>query len=161
MLQIEELTLAYSNEKATKKLLKYEEVVDEFNRYIYSNEPPAISTEISKTIEEIELERIAYFVKEYILMRMDKIRHHFFLDLSLMSESEKTFYIEYLECCKRTGIYVDQPSKEIEIVGFVANKTLDGVKIDGELVEITKGDFFVASFDDVETCLNEGAIHLV
>ena len=177
MLNIENLLQAYSNEKSTKKLLKYDKIVDDFNREIsiqqiaetdsetFNNETNVelsskISTELSKTIKEIELERIKYFVKEYILLRLDKIRNNFFLDSNQLSFSEQSFYKEYLEIAKKNGIYVEEPSKEIEIVGFIANRTLEGVKIDVEIVEIYKGDFFVASFDDIEGCLIKGDIHL-
>ena len=51
--------------------------------------------------------------------------------------------------------------EDIEIVGFMANKKLESVRIDGEIIEIYKGDFFVGSFDDIEEHLNENSVRLI
>ena len=78
-----------------------------------------------------------------------------------MSESEQIFYERYLEICKQHKIYVEQPSSELEIVGFKARRELEGVKIDDEIVKIYNGDFFVANFNDIENFLIDGSIYLV
>jgi GINS complex subunit 4 len=163
MLDFERLLNAYNNEKSTRKLLKYNSIIDEFNLRIQYSISKQASSEISKTIEEIEIERIKYFIKEYILTRMDKLRSNFFLNIELMSENERRFYIKYLDLCKQRNILVDQnqPSNDIEIVGFRAKRELDGVKIDDEIIKISNDDFFVANFYDIENFIEDGSISLL
>lgn len=163
MLDFEKLLNAYNNEKSTRKLLKYNTIIDEFNLRIQYSASKQASSEISKTIEEIEIERIKYFIKEYILTRMDKLRSNFFLNTELMSENERRFYIKYLELCKQRNIFVDQnqPSNDIEIVGFRAKRELDGVKIDDEIIKIYNDDFFVANFYDIQNFIEDGSISLL
>lgn len=161
MLDLENLIRVYNNEKSTKKLLKYDPIVDEFNLRISQSDNKSVSSEISRAIEEIEIERIKYFIKEYILTRIDKLRQDFFLDVEMMSESEKLYYSQYLELCKQSNIYVDQQSKDVEIIGFVAKRELDGVKIDDEIVKIYNGDFFVANYEDIEAYIPDGSVQLV
>jgi GINS complex subunit 4 len=161
MLNVARLIQAYSNEKSTKKLLKYDQIVDEFNLEISTNQIVTGNDNLVETIKEVEMERLKYFVKEYVLIRLDKMRSNFFLDVNLMNHSEREFYEKYIEIARKNTIYEDEPSKDIEIVGFMANKKLESVRIDGEIIEIYKGDFFVGSFDDIEEHLNENSVRLI
>lgn len=164
MIPIDDLIAAYTNEKATKKLLKYEHVVDEFNKAVAdacSAQSSKDHSQVTQMVQEIEVGRIRYFVKEYIMCRFDKIRRNLFLDSCLMSPREKTFYARYLEIMKQNGVYTDSPSRDFEFVGFISRRNLESVRIDNEVVEIFRGDFFVANLDDVAEYLREGAISLV
>jgi GINS complex subunit 4 len=162
MLDLEQLIQAYTNEKATKKLLLYDEIVDRFNFILKSTELNAENnTNLLTTLEEIELERIKYFVKEYILTRLEKIRNNIFLDERLMSIGERRFFEKYKEILTNTSIYANKPSKEYEIVGFIVRKAVDNVIIDGQMVKLSPGDFFVANYDDIIDHLNDGSIVLV
>lgn len=159
MPNIEKLIQAYINEKSTSKLLHYESVVDDFNTLLryHRNES---ENKITQTIEEIERERIGYFIKEYILVRFEKIKSNFFLDRNLMSLNEKKFFDSYIEIMKKSEIYVDSPSNDIDIVGFIAQEKIDGIKIDDQIVEVFAGDFFVGNYDDVKNYIKDGSVFL-
>lgn len=162
MSSLERLIQAYTNEKATVKLLPYNGVANEFNLILKEREIDCgSSVSLSSTFEEIELERIKYFVKEYVLTRLDKICADFFIDQSLMGKEERKFAEKYKEMMIRASVYVDKPSKEHEIVGFIAQRNLEAVKIDGQIVEILSGDFFVASYDDIASYIWDGSVVLV
>ncbi|KAM0679823.1 hypothetical protein GINT2_001995 [Glugoides intestinalis] len=161
MLEMEKLISAYSNEKATSILLDYNSIVDEFNRTVSMCKLESNVADILSTIKEIERERIKYFIKEYILIRLDKIRKNLFADLNCMSHAERTFAQEYQEMMRKAEIYADFPSKDIEVVGFIAQKNLESVKIDNQAVEIFAGDFFVAFYDDVVNYIKNGYVLLV
>lgn len=161
MLRIEKLIQAYSNEKATTKILQYEDVVEEFNTHLLEKQNEPSASDISSTIREIERERIKYFVKEYILTRLNKIRENLFIDQDLLSQAERRFAEKYREMLIRSAVYTDQASREIEIVGFIAQKNLESVKIDNQIVEIFSGDFFVANYDDIELFIKDGSVKLV
>lgn len=159
MLSLEKLIQVYTNEKATFKLLQYNRIVDDFNEVLKHHIPN--SNSLLNTFEEIELERIKYFVKEYILTRLDKIRDNLFVDDKLMSYEERLFKNQYKEMLINANIFADKPSKEYEIVGFIAQKKLEAVKIDGQIVEILPGDFFVANFDEIINYLEDDSAVLV
>ncbi|ELA42408.1 uncharacterized protein VICG_00507 [Vittaforma corneae ATCC 50505] len=162
MLSLERLIQAYTNEKATEKLLPYDRIADEFNFIIKSHGNRNDSgTSLSNTFEEIEQERIKYFVKEYILTRLDKIRANFFIIQELMSKEERIFAEKYKEMMIIASVYVDKPSKVFEVVGFIAQRNLEAVRIDGHVVEILLGDFFVASYDDIASYIKDGSVALV
>lgn len=161
MLRIQKLIEAYKNEKATTKILQYEGIVEEFNSYLIEKQNEPSTLDISNTIREIERERIKYFVKEYVLTRLNKIRENLFIDKSLLSESEREFSDRYKEMLVKSGVYTDQQSKEVEIVAFIAQKNLESVKIDDQVVEIFAGDFFVANYQDIEPFIKDGSVKLV
>lgn len=163
MLVIEKLILAYTNEKCTITLLPYNTIVDDFNRIVMGK------TRISKNlsdIEELELQRIKYFIKEYILCRFDKITKNYYLDINLMSDSEKIFYVKFLELHKKFEVYQENQNdsesiRENEFVGFIANRNIPDVKIDKEVVEVFEGDVFIASLEDVYSYLLDNSISLI
>lgn len=161
MLEIEKLITAYSNEKATSILLDYNEIVDEFNIAVSACNFESNAADILSTIKEIERERIKYFVKEYILTRLDKIRKNLFADTNCMSQAERSFAQEYREMMRKAEIYTEFTSREVEVVGFIAQKNLEAVKIDNQAVEIFAGDFFVAFYDDIESYVKNGYVLLV
>ncbi len=139
MIDIEKLINIYTNEKSTKLLLPYNNIIEEFNDYLkqyilaqQNSEDP----QIIKAIKEIEIERVGYFIKEYIQCRFDKIKKNLYLDTSFMSKGEQIFYKKFLELIKKKGIYQENEPSMVENVGFVANKNIDSVKIDDDVVKI-------------------------
>jgi len=164
MLDINRLINAYTNEKSTKILLQYDTIVDDFNAslkdYILLLKSSSETSSLIHAIQEIEVERVGYFIKEYIQCRYDKIRSNLYLNTNLMSAKEQTFYEKYIELIKCNGTYQENVHSENGFVGFVANKNLDAVKIDDMVVKIYKGDFFVTKYEDVAELLKENAIYL-
>lgn len=163
MFQLEKLIDSYINEKSTKTLLPYDNIVDDFN-LILKNTPLPLDDDTHKMLAEIEIERISYFIKEYILCRFEKIRGNFYLETDLMSEGEKSFYLDYINLIKQEGVYkeiVEEQQKPTEFVGFIANRNMTSVKIDNDIIEIVEGDFFIADLQDVYYLLLDKSISLV
>lgn len=160
---IEQLIVVYTNEKSTSSLLPYNDIADEFN-LILSNRLATVKNTIE--IEELEIERIKYFIKEYILCRFDKICNNLYHDLALMSEDEKAFYLGYIQLQKKFDVYQEnvetaETINKNEFVGFIANRNIQAVKIDKEIVEIFEGDVFIASLVDVYSYLLDNSITLI
>lgn len=152
----------YMNEKGTERLLKYDSLADEFNQILQNTGPASEDTpKVVRTMQEIDQERVKYFVKEYIMCRFDKIRKNFYLDPSLMSQKEQVFYAKFLDLMRRTDLYFDTIAGDgHEFVGFIANTNLKSVRIDTEVVDILEGDFFIANYDDISEHLVNGSVSL-
>lgn len=162
MHSIEKLITAYTNEKATAILLPYDTIVDDFNstlRALPAN--TADESSLLATFKEIETERIRYFTKEYILVRLDKIRHNLFVDTELMSVDERLFAQKYRDLMVKYTVYTERADDQKAVVGFIAQRKIEGVKIDDQVVEIHPGDFFIASYDEVIHYIKDGSITLV
>lgn len=149
MKRLDDLIVAYTNEKATKRLLPYNSVVDHLSESAKAFGEDTKELLIIRELRELELERIKYFAKEYLLTRLDKLKSSIFLDKGLMSAKEAAYYEGYLSLLGKHGVLSDKESPNYEYVGFHCLKSLDYVKIDNEVSEIFEGDFFVASIDDV------------
>lgn len=159
---MDKLVQAYTNEKATTILLKYETIIDEFNAIIKDHVlDDGSNSNLLNTFEEIEMERIKYFIKEYILTRLDKIRGNFFIEKALMSPKERVFAEKYKAMMMKMSIYAEVPSKEIEVVGFIAQRKIKAMKIDEQIVEVFIGDFFVANYNDISSYVEDGSVVLV
>lgn len=159
---LEKLIVLYCNEKATKTLLPYNNLVDQFNNKILLKSSTESIHRIKSMIEEIESERIKYFIKEYILCRFDKITKNLYIDTDLLSPSESIFYNDYKNLIKSHDIYKENgiETSRNEFVGFIANRDIPGVKIDGEIIEIFEGDFFIAKLNEIEFYLADNSVSL-
>ncbi|KAG5859266.1 GINS Sld5 subunit domain-containing protein [Encephalitozoon hellem] len=162
---LNDLILAYRNEKAAKRLLPYasrpvEYFLDAISRRI--EEVKSLGKTIARNIYELELERVKFFIKEYIQVRLKKLSTNLYLDKSLLSEREVSFYDKYIDLLKGRDIYIAEQKfpKRNEFVGFYCCSDINGVMIDGELLEMFKGDFFVAPLDDVMDLLRRNEIIL-
>jgi len=159
---MEKLIVAYTNEKATEILLPYSTVVDEFSSALKTGLAPAAAEgTLVGTFREIEAERIKYFAKEYILTRLEKIRRNLFVNREHMSARERAFADKYKDMMVRHSVYTEKTKEETAVIGFVAQKNLEAVKIDGQVVEVHAGDFFIASYGDVSQYISDGSITLV
>lgn len=165
MSRLEDLIAAYTNEKATDILLKYNHVVDEFNVMLKYQIVDESETQLVKTLKELETERIKFFVKEYILIRLEKLNKNIYIEEHLLSSLESRYYRKHLNLLNEENIIVPEMPEynysKCEYVGFRCLKDLENVKIDGEQTKIIAGDFLVANLDDVIEYLNEGSIELV
>jgi len=179
MLDINELVLAYTNEKSTKKLLKYREIVGEFSdllkRTIERDEllEECMSTSenhanngsthfTSRIIQEMESDRIKYFIKEYIFIRMHKIMDDLFVSEDKLSEQEIVFCRKYKQTVEAGKITIPKKGYEKpEFVGFVASRNISNVKIDGEPMPIDANSFIVAEIREIMTNLENDEVWLV
>lgn len=160
VLQIDELINAYINEKSARRLLPYNHTVDAFNAQIKAFCIDPAEHPIVKMVRELENERIKYFVKEYLMVRLDKILANVFLNVELMSPGEKQLYEEWLSLLAREDTLGGEVSEEPEYVGFFCTKSLGNVMIDDQVLEIFEGDFFVANIDDIAYYLKGGDVLL-
>lgn len=162
---LSDLVTAYQNEKCTKTLLPYASaLVDHFLSLVHRQTEFINSLEMSliRNIYELEVERVKYFVKEYIQTRLRKINSNLYVDHSLLSEGELVFYKKYIGLLKEEDIYIEEQRKEkgCEFVGFYCLGGINGVKIDGNVLEVFEGDFLVAPLDDVLELLKNNEIVL-
>jgi GINS complex subunit 4 len=152
-MSVEDLILAYQNEKGVEELLPYEEaVVGYFVEAIGQQMELARSVELTiRSVYELETERIRYFLKEYLSTRIHKMQGNLYLDASLLSERERVFYERYLGLLEKRDVRVArrEGTEDAEFVGFYALVDMSNVRIDGSVVEVFKGDFFVGPFADV------------
>lgn len=161
MRALEELIAAYTNERSTERLLPHSPVADEFNQIARRAGAGPGDPQIVRTLRELEIERIRFFVKSYVLARLQKLGSSIFLDTALMSAREAAYYERHRSLLGRHGVLTDRKSPSFEYVGFYCVRSLESVKIDDSVVEVLEGDFFVASIDDVVEYLKGGHIVLV
>lgn len=157
---LEELIVAYTNEVSTERLLPYNSIADEFNQMMRNVHIDQSATQVVRTLKELEIERIRFFVKSYVLARLQKLNSNVFLSADLMSAREAVYYRKHMSLLEKNGVLTDKKSPTPEYVGFYCVKNLESVKIDDDVVEIFEGDFFVANIDDVIEYLNKGYIVL-
>lgn len=169
-INLRDLVVILRNEKATKKLLNYNRMFDDISNIVQENLKNRPNNPVVATIKELEAEHIKYILKQYILTRIEKIRMNIPQDTSLMSHAEKIFYLKYYECLSEQNIFKDKinissfddpfqkQNKQLEYVAFICTKKISGFKVDGTVIEVYEGDFFVAKFDEVEEYFERGDI---
>lgn len=162
---VESLIRAYRNEKCTKEILPYERRVMDF---LGKNLPKQIEyaallrkTSALKGIYEQEIERVKYFMKEYIIARMKKISQNFNVDDSMLSSSEIVYRNAMYSIYQQEDIFVPCKWKNSEFVGFVSVIDNNHIVLDGNPVEMREGDFFVGQIRDVIEMLYRHSIYLV
>lgn len=160
-----DLILAYQNEKSTRRLLPYaSRPVDHFLAIVSKRTESIgkLDRSVVKNIYELEAERVKFLLKEYIQTRLRKISADLYVDKTLLSGRESIFYESYLGLLKERDVYVEKQrlNKTNEFVGFYCLVDVYGVMIDGEPLEMLKGDFFVAPLDDVADLVKKNEIVL-
>lgn len=160
-LKLNELIRIYINEKSTKRLLPYNEIADEFSEIVKNRNENLDNLKIIRSLQELELQRLKYFVKEYILVRLEKIKSNIFLSEELMSDREKKFYKKYISLLNDQNVLTTESSIEFEYVGFYCINGLKNIKIDGEVIEVSEGDFLVANLAEIIDYVISGNVVLV
>lgn len=161
MLPLETLITSYINEKATSNLLAYNAVADIFIEKMKDTSEDVQEPEFVRNVREMERERIKYFLKEYIITRLEKINSNLFHSEENMSSREASYYRKYLELVRESDVVGEKIDSASEYVGFYCIKDVHGVKIDSEILEVYEGDFFVARFEDVAHLIREECIVFV
>lgn len=162
-MKLQRLVEIYVNEKSTKSFLNYKkEVVDFFYEKLLKqieNVKNMSSNELNivKCTYELEIERIEYLLKEYLTLRINKLKLHSTIDNELLSASEKDYY----DILKEQMIYKNKRDESFDIVGFICKKDIGSVLLDEETVEMYKDDFYVGPFSDVRDLLDKDEIYLV
>lgn len=155
-LSLDSLITAYGNEKSTDRMLPFSPIIEHFNDALRSIGPLSDETQAIRTLRELEAERIRYFLKEYVVTRLSKLRRNIFIEENLLSPKEQVFYRKYLALLAKHGLLTEQRGTSIEYVGFYCVRDLSNVKIDNEAIEMYEGDFFVANMDDVQEYIRMG-----
>lgn len=162
---VESLIQAYRNEKCTKEILPYERrVMDFLEKTLPKQIDYAASlrkTSALKSIYEQEIERVKYFMKEYIITRMKKISLNFNVDDSMLGPSEIVYRNTMYSIYRQEGIFIPCKWTNSEFVGFVSVVDNNHVVLDGNPVEMRPGDFFVGQIRDIIEMLYRHSIYLV
>jgi GINS complex subunit 4 len=162
---VERLIRIYKNEKNTMTLLPYDKDVTDTLKHIIPKQIEYMSriksNTVIKFVYEQDLERVKYFMKEYLKARLSKIESNFFVRRDHLSQEEAAFLDKIIEIYKKRGIYHESSINSKECVGFIVLCDRKMVQIDGNLIEIHKGDFFVAALADVIDLLYSGEIALI
>ena len=159
------LITAYINEKATTKILPYKSIVDDFIFHIKFKcdaDIKPINTDLNE-LREIEINRIKYFIKGYLHCRLDKIRTNIFINDSFLNLKEKIFRSKYLMLLEDYNLPIDESksTSDVEFVGFIVNKNTEKVILDGEIIDLIIGDFYISNIDDIFDKLLSNVISLV
>ncbi|WUR02448.1 DNA replication complex GINS protein (SLD5) [Vairimorpha necatrix] len=161
-MKVKRLIECYMNEKNTNAFLKYnQEVVAYFytkiidQKNIIKKNPQ--KSNILKSIYELEIERLEYLIKSYLTIRINKMKRNLFIDENCLSEDEKKFY----KILKDQINYKNECNESVDVVGFICKKDIGNVLLDGESVEMNKGDFYIGPLCDVMDLLNQDEIYLV
>ena len=95
---VQNLIECYVNEKSTKAILKYKkEVVDYFYQKLLEQKEKykifiAGKSNIIKSIYELEIERMEFLLREYLIIRLEKMKEDYYIDLNLLSSQEVVYY---------------------------------------------------------------------
>lgn len=161
---LETLITNYQNEKNTEEILSYATEVVDFYKSAIPNHIKFMSTiknTILRSILEQEIERAKYFLKEYLLLRTRKISKRMRINMDFLSEKEREFFLQMKEFYIKGDIFVDEEYLCNEVVGFISN--LDGktILLDGKVVTLKEGDFYICSIKDVYDLLCRNEVDLV
>lgn len=159
------LITAYINEKATTKILPYKSIIDDFIFHIkfkYDSDIKSLNTVLNE-LKEIEINRIKYFIKEYLHCRLNKIRINIFVDDSFLNLKEKIFKNKYINLLENYNLSIDESksTNNVEFIGFIVNKNAEKIILDGEIIDLIIGDFYISNIDDVFDKLLNDVISLV
>jgi DNA replication initiation complex subunit (GINS family) len=156
MFTIQDLIEIFTNEKSCKSLLPFEnQIVNYFYNKLEEhreNLSQMKEDNIIKSIVELDIDRVEYMIKEYLLCRLNKLKKNFFIDMTLLSEGEKVFYSKYKKIFEEEDILdkdITSIPHENEVVGFICKDKSINIILDGEHLDIFQGDFFVTNIKNV------------
>lgn len=169
---MERLLVLYLNEKNTRMLLPYgRELVHgicyllEKQRLKLCSLKDAPHGRVIEHAYKMEIDRVEWVLKEYLLRRLEKIRGNFYLqdqELSLLSGGERRFYAKYLELNRAHGVYMEGPPSAgpapAEYGGFYVLEDLGNHVMENEVVGMAKGDFYIGNLREVSGLLQSARI---
>ncbi|ORD98261.1 hypothetical protein A0H76_24 [Hepatospora eriocheir] len=160
---IDYLIDAYVNEKNCSRLLPYKSSVDTFWFYLEDRLYEMETDSVIKSLLEMEYNRINYFLKEYLLVRIDKIRHLAYIDRNNLSSNETIFYESYYDLIDKMSINYNQNEgeSENEFVGFICLTNIDNIKIDDNVFNLRAGEFYITSLSQIYKELIDEKVKLV
>lgn len=168
MTGIQDLIESVVNEKSCNSLLPYDrETFDYFYSKLqeYKNkEDQSNESKLIVSVKELDLDRIEYLLKEYLLCRLNKLKHNFFIDTSLLSEAELKFYDAYIKIFQEEDILdkeIETERFQNEVVGFICKAKSINLLLDGEQIEVFKGDFFVTEIKNIFRFIKNKSVRLV
>lgn len=156
-MNVSQLISIYSNEKSTNTLLSYKPIVDEFIMYLEEVEENSLkyNNVIINELVEIELNRIKFYIKQYLLIRLEKIRKNIFVRNSNLSTKELAFKKKYMKMIDERNITSDVKEEEIEFVGVYNPKTIHNIALDEINKDLTAGELILIDlnviYDRIET----------
>ncbi|KAI5170732.1 GINS complex subunit 4 [Nematocida sp. LUAm3] len=170
---IQALATHYLNERSCKDLLFYNK--DLINRClilleIAKNKEASSVNRVNRSIHRAEIERVQWLLREYLVVRLEKIRGSFYHSLDRLSEQELAYYTSYREIYREEDVLVPQeelpkrfqsPEQRTNYSGIFFLADAPGVTIDGEVHTFYRGDFIVADAMELSELLNQQSILLV
>lgn len=160
---VNKLVQIYTSEKSIIRLLPFQSTINDYLFYLkdkfqavegldtnvvtrldYKSLDPLINE-----LNEIETNRIKFFCKEYLRCRLDKIRKNPQVSTELLNPQEREFLERYLTILNANGLDFNHESPDVEYTGFIALRDMESVHLDGEMIDIKKGDFYIVNMDDV------------
>ncbi|KAK6090980.1 hypothetical protein P3W45_000225 [Vairimorpha bombi] len=160
-MKIQDLIECFMNEKNTNVFLRYrKDVIDYFYKKLVDqkiNLDKFSTNKVITSLYELEIERVEYMIKEYLMTRVEKMKHDMNINTDLLSDNEKIFYRKL----QNKMTYKICRDNEVDVVGFICKKDLGFVMLDGESVEMYQDDFFVGPMKDVYDLVNKGEIFLL
>ncbi|KAM0673708.1 DNA replication complex GINS protein SLD5 [Gurleya vavrai] len=162
---ITNLITAFTNEKNTKDLLYYKtDLIEEIKKILkYQKnyiEKIDKKNKILKSIYEQDFERVAYFLQEYLLVRLKKITKNFEIFEEKLSVEEKIFKGEMVNLAVKNEFYHKSEFVNNEYMCFVVVCDNKNIIIDGNDILMREGDIFVCALEDVKHMLIENEIIL-
>ena len=123
MRALDGLIIAYTNEKSTTQLLPYNSLADDFSQMVKHTHTDPSEPQLVRTLRDQEAERIKFFVKEYIITRLQKLNSSIFWTEDVMGPREILYYRKYLSLLGKNGVLRRTKSIRIEYVGFYCVKS--------------------------------------
>lgn len=157
----------YRNEKNTRKLLpSHQNTIRELLIQIKYQEEYIDQIKEQKQLKAIyeqEIEYLKFIIADYLKVRINKIQKDFYISEINMSENELIFHKKLKEKYKKLDIYVEKTHnyEDIECIGFIALEDIGSVVIEGKIIDISLGDFFVVQYKEIEYLLYDMKILLV
>lgn len=159
---VDELILAYINERNTATLLPYNNEVIRNMQRILSNQKTIITQQPPKVriLYEAEYERVSFFATQYLKLRLNKLKDGHY-KLNQLSEMETRFNERFIELTRKYDFFHEQEDKRVEYVCFMV--VIDGksIIIEDNRVDMKYGDIFITEYSDIQEMLVNNEIILL
>lgn len=160
---VDELILAYINEKNTHTILPYNPIINKMQN-ILSTQLEHIRQQPIKLqiLYEAEYERLSWFATQIIKLRIHKLINNKY-NISNISEDELKFKENYDNLARKYDFYHEDEEEIEEVVEYVCFMVVvdsRSVIIEGNRIDMKYGDVFITEIRDVRDMLVKNEIVL-
>ncbi len=82
------------------------------------------------------------------------------IDLENLSRKERSFLDQYQKLLEENQIIIEQAENKNEYVGFICLEDIGRIQIDGEVIDMKFGEFYVANLEQIYFQLLQNKIKL-